>query len=150
MRELLSRDDIHGFLDGMLGAGDRRALYVVAVLTAVGWTEDKQHEGEAVARHLGLNWNQVRASVEDFHRRLGIAPRGGRYRYISPHSLRDPSRSRSLETYSDILASLARRTAIRRMQKDAYENASNRIASKPAGSPIYSRATSLFFALTIS
>ena len=77
VRGLLSRDEIRAFLDGMLGTGDRRALYVVAVLTSVGWTDDKQEEGKAVAEHFGLDWNWVRAKVEDFHRRLGIAPRGG-------------------------------------------------------------------------
>jgi hypothetical protein len=107
VRGLLSRDDIHAFLDGMLGAGDRRALYVVAVLTTLGWTEDKQHEGETVARHLGLNWNEVRASVKDFHRRLGIAPRGGRYRYISPTPLGIHLAVEAWETYPDLLASLA-------------------------------------------
>jgi hypothetical protein len=84
VRGLLSRDEIRGFLDGMLGAGDRRALHVVAVLASVGWTGDEQDEGKAVARHLGLDWNSVRATVENFQNRLGIAPRGGRYRYISP------------------------------------------------------------------
>ena len=87
VRELLGRNEIRSFLDGMLGAGDRRALYVLAVLTSVGWTDDVKSEGEAVAKHLGLNWNSVRADVEGFHRRFGIAPRGGRYRYISVYPL---------------------------------------------------------------
>ena len=64
VRGLLSRDEIRGFLDGMLGTGDRRFLYVVAVLTSVGWTDDKQEEGKAVAKHFGLDWNQVRATVD--------------------------------------------------------------------------------------
>jgi hypothetical protein len=84
---LLSRDEIRGFLDGMLGAGNRRALHVVAVLSRVGWTGDVQVEGEAIASHFNLDWNDVRASVNDFDRRLGIVPHGGRYRYISPTPL---------------------------------------------------------------
>src|SRR6202043_856963 len=87
VQRLLSQDDIAGFLDSLLGMGNRRHLYVVAVLTSVGWTDDRQPEGEAIARHLGLDWNDVRATVDDFHRRLNIVPSGGRYRYISPTPL---------------------------------------------------------------
>lgn len=106
VRGLLSRDDIRGFLDGMLGGGERRALHVVAVLSSVGWTDDRQGEGEAVARHMGLDWNGVRASVEDLHRRFGIAPRGGRYRYISPTPLGIHLAVDAWTTYPDLLKSL--------------------------------------------
>lgn len=51
VRGLLDQDHIRGFLDGMLGQGDRSALYVVAALTSVGWSEDRQIEGEAIAGH---------------------------------------------------------------------------------------------------
>jgi hypothetical protein len=87
VRGLLDLDHIRAFLDGMLGVGNRHHLYVVAVLSNVGWNEDHQSEGEAIAKHFGFDWNAVRATVDDFHRRLGIAPRGGRYRYISPTPL---------------------------------------------------------------
>jgi hypothetical protein len=106
VRGLLSRDEIRVFLDGMLGTGDRRALYVVAALTSVGWTDDKQEEGKAVAEHFGLDWNSVRATVDDFHRRLGIAPRGGRYRYISPTPLGIHLAVEAWTTYPDLLKSL--------------------------------------------
>lgn len=84
---LLGRDEIRMFLDGMLGADDRRALYVVAVLSCVGWSGEREAEGQIVANHLGLDWNDVRYEVEACHRRYGIAPQGGRYRYISPAPL---------------------------------------------------------------
>ncbi len=106
VRDLLGRDEIRGFLDGMLGAGDRKSLHVVAVLTSVGWTEDKQVEGEAVARHFSLDWNAVRDSVEDFQRRLGIAPRSGRYRYISPTPLGIYLAVEAWTTFPDLLRSL--------------------------------------------
>jgi hypothetical protein len=106
VRILLSRDEIRGFLDGMLGTGDRRALYIVAVLNSVGWTEDKLHEGKAVAEHFGMDWNLVRATVDDFHRRFGIAPRGGRYRYISPTPLGIYLAVEAWTTYPDLLKSL--------------------------------------------
>jgi hypothetical protein len=34
-----------------------------------------------------LDWLQVQADVQSFHRDLGIAPRGGGYRYVSPKPL---------------------------------------------------------------
>jgi hypothetical protein len=50
---LSGRNEIPSFLDGMLGAADRRAPYVVAVLTSVSWTDDVRSE----AQHFGLDWN---------------------------------------------------------------------------------------------
>jgi len=130
VRGLLSRDEIRGFLDGMLGTGDRLALYVVAVLTSIGWTEDKQDEGEAVARHLGLDWNSIRATVEDFHRRLGIAPRGGRYRYISPTPLGIHLAVEAWTTYPDLLKSLPG-VLPSEGARDAYDERLQSMASNP-------------------
>ncbi len=103
---LLSRYEIRAFLDRMLGTGDRRALYVVAVLTNVGWTDDKQEEGKLIASHFGLDWNAVQASVDEFHRRFGIVPRGGRYRYISPTPLGIHLAVEAWTTYPDLLKTL--------------------------------------------
>jgi hypothetical protein len=144
VRGLLSRDDIHGFLDSILGAGDRPALYVVAVLATAGWTEDKQHEGEAVARHLCLDWNEVRASVEDFHRRLGIAPRGGRYRYISPTPLGIHVAAEAWEAYPDLLASLAD-VLPSEDAKDAYYERLKSIASNPQAREFAREQLAFFF-----
>lgn len=87
VRDLLDQEHIRGFLDAMLGGVDRRALYVVAALSTVGWIEDLAHEGEAISAHFGLDWLAVQTSIEQFDRRFGIAPRGGRRRYISPTPL---------------------------------------------------------------
>ena len=103
---LLARREIRRILDSLLGDGDRRSLYVVAVLTHVGWNDDRQHEGRAIAEHLGLNWNDVRFQVDRFHDQMGIAPRGGRYRYISPEPLAIYLAHAALETYPDLLKSL--------------------------------------------
>ena len=103
---LLDRSGIRRLLDRMLGDVDRRCLYAVAVLTHVGWTDDRQQEGQAVAEHFGLDWSHVRYQVEHVHQRMGIAPRGGRYRYISPHPLGIYLASEAWETYSDELKSL--------------------------------------------
>lgn len=130
VRGLLSRDEIRAFLDRMLGTGDRRALYVVAVLTSVGWTDDRQEEGKSVAEHFGLDWNWVRATVDDFHRRLGIAPRGGRYRYISPTPLGIHLAVEAWTTYPDLLKSLPG-VLPSDGAKDAYYERLESMASNP-------------------
>lgn len=130
VRGLLDLENIRAFLDEMLGEGDRRPLYVVAVLSSVGWTDDRQLEGESVARHLGLDWNSVRATVDDFHRRLGIAPRGGRYRYISPTPLGIHLAVEAWTTYPDLLKTLP--TALPTEEaRDAYYERLQAIASNP-------------------
>jgi hypothetical protein len=130
VRGLLGRDEIRGFLDGMLGSGDRRALYVVAVLATVGWTEDKQNVGEAIARHFDVDWNWVRACVDDFDRRFGIVPRGGRYRYISPTPLGIHLAVEAWTTYPDLLKSLPV-VLPSEAARDAYYQRLQSIASNP-------------------
>jgi hypothetical protein len=130
VRGLLNRDEIHLFLDKMLGVGDRRALYVVAVLTSVGWTGDKQEEGKAIADHLHLDWNWVRATVDDFNRRLGIAPHGGRFRYISPTPLGIHLAVEAWSTYPDFLNSLPN-VLPSEEAREAYYNRLQSIASNP-------------------
>ena len=104
--DLFARREFRRILDSLLGGGNRRALYVVAVLTHVGWTDDKQQEGRAIAEHLGLDWNDVRNQVDAFHRSMGIVPRGGRYRYVSPEPLAIYLAHDAWETYPDLLKSL--------------------------------------------
>jgi hypothetical protein len=86
-RALLDLQHIKNFFGKMLGSQSRAALYVVAVLSRVGWTEELEEEGKAIAKHLGQDWSKVRVDVEAFQRQFGIVPRGGRYRYISPKPL---------------------------------------------------------------
>lgn len=130
VRGLLSRDEIRAFLDGMLGTGERRALHVVAVLSSVGWVDDVSVEGEAIARHFGLGWNDVRASVDDFDRRLGIVPRGGRYRYVSPIPLGIHLAVEAWTTYPDLLRSLPDALPTEGA-KDAYYERLRSMASNP-------------------
>ena len=84
---LLGQNDIVGFMKHLLGEKDRKALYVVAVLDHLGWDDEFADEGKVVAECLGQTWINVRADVEAIHRQLGVAPRGGRFRYISPEPL---------------------------------------------------------------
>ena len=127
---LLARHEIRTILDRLLGPGDRRALYVVAVLTHVGWTSDKQVEGRAIAEHLGLAWNDVRYQVDQFHRRMGIAPRGGRYRYISPEPLGIYLAHAAWETYPELLRSLPGKLPTE-LAQEAYYKRLRSLASNP-------------------
>lgn len=130
VRGLLKRDEIRGFFNRMLGTNDRRALHVVAVLTSVGWTGEVQCEGEAIARHLGQDWDSVRAEVEHFHNLFGIVPRGGRYRYISPTPLGIHLAVEAWEIYPDRLQSLP--TVLpSEAAVDAYYGRLKSIASNP-------------------
>ena len=104
--DVLYRAEICQLLNRMLGDGDRRELYVVAILTHVGWEDERQEEGAAIASYMSLDWNQVRHVVNDFHRRMHIAPRGGRYRYISPEPLGIYLALEALEDYPGLVESL--------------------------------------------
>ncbi|MBN1458535.1 MAG: ATP-binding protein [Armatimonadetes bacterium] len=146
VRGLLSRDEIRTFLDGMLGTGDRRALHVVAVLGSVGWTEDVQVEGEAIARHFSLDWNDVRAKVDEFHRRLGIVPRGGRYRYISPTPLGIHLAVEAWTTFPDLLRSLPDALPTEGA-KDAYYERLRSMASNPQAREYAREELAFFFRL---
>jgi len=106
VKGLLSRGEIRQVLDKILGDGDRTALYVVAALTSVGWSEDKAEEGKAIAIHFGMSWNQVRTTVEQFEGKVGIAPRSGRYRYISPTPLGNFLAMEAWTSLPDVMKSL--------------------------------------------
>lgn len=134
---LLARHEIRGILDRLLGKGNRRALYVVAVLTRVGWTEDKQQEGRLIAEHLGLNWDDVVYQVNESHDRMGIAPRGGRYRYISPEPLAIYLAHEAWERYAHLLKSLPQALPSE-SSKEAYYKRLESLASNPRVSA-YSR-----------
>ena len=104
--DVLHSDEIRQLLDRMLGEGDRQALYVVAVVGRVGWDGDRQEEGKAIAAYMKLDWNHVRYVVNDYHRRMHIAPSGGRYRYISPDPLGIYLTLEALEVYPGIYEEL--------------------------------------------
>jgi hypothetical protein len=146
VRGLLSREEIRCFLDQMLGTGDRCALYVVAALTSVGWTDDKEGEGKAIAKHFGLDWNRVRASIDDFDRRFAIVPRGGRYRYISPTPLGTHLAVEAWTTYPDLMKSLPKvlpsEDAI-----DAYYERMKAIASNPQARSFAREELAFFFGI---
>jgi hypothetical protein len=107
--DLLQHGDIRQLMDSMLGGGDdndRRPLHVLAILTSVGWTGARAVEGEAIAEHFHLDWSAVRASVEQFHRRFGIAPRANDLRYISPAPLGVYLALEAVQSYPDLISTL--------------------------------------------
>ncbi|MDP3207937.1 MAG: hypothetical protein Q8M65_02205 [Rhodoglobus sp.] len=130
VRGILQVRHIRQFLDDMFDASDRRALYVVAVLSSVGWTDDMESEARAIAQHLNVPWGDVLYHVEQLDRRFGIAPRGGRLRYISPTPLGNYLAIEAWETYPDLLLSLPGVLPTERAQK-AYNDRLRTIASTP-------------------
>jgi len=141
---LLDRSGIRRLLDRMLGDVDRRCLYAVAVLTHVGWTDDRQQEGRAVAEHFGLDWNNVRYQVGQAHRLMGIAPRGGRYRYISPQPLGIYLAFEAWETYSEELKSLPA-VLPSEAAKEAYYRRLESLASDPRARTFAREQLGFFF-----
>ena len=129
-RELLNQSYIRDFLDRMLGGGNHSSLYVVAACSGVGWTGDREKEGQAIAEHLGLNWPQVKVEVEQFQGRLGIAPRGGRVRYISPRPLAVHLAVEAWTIFPDQMRSLVDVLPTQEA-KDAYYERLRSLASDP-------------------
>jgi hypothetical protein len=146
VRALLDLNSIRTVLDRMLGKRSRRPLHVIAALSSVGWTDEVQPEGEAIARHFSLDWNDVRMEVERFHREYGIAPRGGRYRYISPKPLAIYLAVEAWKTYPDLLKSLPgvlpSEAAI-----DAYYERLEMLASNPQAREFARSELEFFFQL---
>ena len=143
VREILDLKHVQDFLSKMLGNGDRRALYVLACLNVVGWKDDVQVEGKDIAEHLGLDWFQVRSEVEAFHRDFGIAPRSGRYRYISPRPLANYLAKEAWDVYPDEMKALADILPNEKAREAYYERLSQ-IASSPQARS-FSRDQMAFF-----
>ncbi len=141
--EVLHRTEVRQLLDRMLGRGDRRPLHVVAILSHVGWDDDRRAEGEAIAAYMGLDWSQVRHAVNDFHRRMQIAPRGGRYRYISPEPLGIYLALEALDVNPEMLEALPARLPSE-PARDAFYQRMQAISSNP-GTREYSREKLRFF-----
>ena len=130
VHQLLDQEGIRSFLDGMFDDGDRRALHVVSVLSSIGWNGDVENEGKAVADHLGLDWKDVRFKVSNCQRRYGIAPRGGRYLYISPTPLGNYLAVDAWNAYPEIIRTLPD-VLPSEGAKEAYYERLKLIASNP-------------------
>jgi hypothetical protein len=101
--------DMTRLLDRLLGdlsVKDRRCLQVLALLRQVGWSDDRENEGQTVAEHLGLDWIDVKQTVHGIHKKAGIAPVAGRLRYISPRPLALYLALEALEIHGDKLRGL--------------------------------------------
>jgi DNA polymerase III delta prime subunit len=145
-RQLLKLRGIKAFLDQMLAGEKREHLYVVAVLASVGWTDDVQGEGEAIANLFGWSWTDVRTTVERFDRKFGIAPRGGRYRYISPKPLAIYLAVEAWETFPDLLKRLPD-VLPTEAAKNAYYERLAMIASNPHAKQFSTEQLKLFFSI---
>ncbi len=79
---------------------DWQALSAVALLERVGWTGSVDEESERLFRALDMNPLHARQAVEELNRRLGVAPRANRFRYVSPTILAEHLAARQLETWT--------------------------------------------------
>jgi hypothetical protein len=95
-------------------------------------------------RHLGQDWDAVRAEVERYHDLFGIAPRGGRYRYISPTPLGIHLAVEAWETYPDHLKSLPS-VLPSESAVDAYFDRLRSIASNPQAREFAREQLAFFF-----
>lgn len=149
VRALLERGDIKGVLEKMLGApgpDTLAALYVVALLESVGWTAEKEEEGRAIANHLDLNWTKVQMEVERMHVRFGIAPPGGRRRYISPTPLGVYLAIEAWKTFPNKVKTLPDALPSEEA-RDAFYRRLSRITSSPQAKKWAAAELGLFFSL---
>ncbi|HEX4422947.1 MAG TPA: hypothetical protein VH165_33755 [Kofleriaceae bacterium] len=98
--------NIAQLMNRMIGSHDRGSLHVVALLASVGWAGTREEEGKAISAHLGIPWPDVQRRVEEFHRKLGIAPRANDLRYISPAPLGVYLAIDAWQTYPDLVRAL--------------------------------------------
>ena len=109
----LFRDEgIKDLMEKMLGGRSRRPLFVLACLTSIEWKSDRsladnayKTEGQIVSEHFGLDRDDVKASVNDFHRDYWIAPWAGDLS-ISPTPLGVYLALEAWETYREKIRTL--------------------------------------------
>lgn len=66
---------------------DVKNLHPFALFDGLGFEGSKEEEGVTVAKLLGLNWHEVKKTVQRIDHRFGIVPPAGELRYISPEPL---------------------------------------------------------------
>lgn len=100
---LLADGNVQRTLDRYLGIDPAdpswEVLSCFALLQRVGWTDEAGLESEILFRAVGLSPKSARHAVEEVHRRTGVAPRAGRFRYISPAILGDHLAARQLAAW---------------------------------------------------
>lgn len=131
VRSLYQDREIEAFLEKMLGGEISKYLYVVAILMRVGWSGDLEHEGRLIAQHLGFNWNEVRVAVDQLHKKYGVAPQAGRYRYISPLPLGNYLAIGAMRTLETEVESLL--NALPQGMRDAHLDRLEQIGCGPRG-----------------
>ncbi len=145
---LRQRGAFRELMDRLLGKGDhdnvRQSLHVVALLTRIGWNGDLEQEGQAVAQLLKMDWLKVKNDVHRLHDRLGIAPPGGRYRYISPRPLALYLALEAIEIYGERLREIP---AILPTEaaRDAFYQRLGELAGFPAAKRWCQEELNLFF-----
>jgi hypothetical protein len=101
-RNFLADGNIRSMLDRYLPLEGEawKALRALAIFTRLGWTGSVESESETVFPVLGLDAIVARRSIEELHERYGVAPIGGRYRYVSPAVLADYLAAKEIEPWT--------------------------------------------------
>jgi hypothetical protein len=95
-----ARNVLDRYLELDPGDPSWKAVSGVALLERVGWTRDVEIESERLFDALNLIPVDARHAVDDVHRRLGVVPTAGRYRYVSPAILADHLAARQMESWT--------------------------------------------------
>lgn len=82
--ELTSSEEFGLILQRLIPDESQRvALRGLALMDQVGWEGDVSSEGEAIAKFVGIPWNEMRRHIAEAERQ-NLAQRRGRYRYVTP------------------------------------------------------------------
>lgn len=97
----LADPTIRGILDHYLGIDPSNQLWhsvsALAMLERVGWSEDLAEQSEILFDALEQDLTDAREAVERAQELYGVAPRAGRYRYVSPPLLAEHLAARRLD-----------------------------------------------------
>lgn len=110
MTEIMSSDGIASFIDRIMEVIDQPArpyLLVLSLFESIGFFDERQIEGETVAKFFGWNFGEMRQGLDQVHRKHGIVPLAGDIRYISPKPLAICLAMRSLEIHKERMLDLA-------------------------------------------
>jgi hypothetical protein len=103
-RQLLADGPVQSALDRYLGieesSDEWHALSIVALLARLGWSGPMNFESEQLFQGAGTDPVRSRGWVDSLHSRMGIAPKAGNYRYVSPTMLANHLASRQLRRWT--------------------------------------------------
>jgi hypothetical protein len=91
---------LDAYLPLRINEPDWAALSCASLLMRVGWADEAEDESVRLFRSCGLEPANARRHVVFLNDKFGIAPLGGRFRYVSPAILADHLAARQLESWT--------------------------------------------------